>query len=307
MKKIVIISSILFLLFGSMSIAQATLITQKVSDNVYALVGEMGDRSSNNLGNNSTHGFIVTNEGVILMDSGGSYLGAQQIHQAIQKITDKPVKVVINTGGQDHRWMGNEYFHKLGAKIISSSKTHQDQIARTDFHMSKLDKLIGKSLNGTHPFYSTDTFDSTKIVDFGGVHLELYYFGPAHTIGDIVVWLPRQKIIFAGDIVFNDRMLGIGPAKNFQSWMNTFEKMASLKPEHIIPGHGNPSDLATAMHNTYDYLALLKKEVGKILENDGSMVDIEKIDQSEFGYLKNYDAFFGKNAQWVFEQMEFDF
>ncbi|RUA06340.1 MAG: MBL fold metallo-hydrolase [Gammaproteobacteria bacterium] len=298
---------ILLLLLGGMTTAQAALKIQKVSDNVYALIGEMTDRSQENLGNNSTHGFIVTKDGVILVDSGGSYLGAQQIHQMIQKITDKPIKIVINTGGQDHRWLGNEYFHKLGAKIISSSKTHEDQIARADFHMSKLKRLIGKALDGTHPFYSTDTFDANKTLDFGGIHLELYYFGGAHTVGDIMVWMPSTKTMFTGDIVFNDRILGIGPAKNFQSWMHIFEKMASFKPKHIVPGHGNPSDLATAKHNTYDYLAFLKKEVGKILENDGSMVDISKIDQSKFSYLKNYEAFTGKNSQWVFEQMEFDF
>lgn len=69
----------------------------KIDDNVYALVGELSQRSKDNLANNSTHGVIVTDDGVILIDSGGSYLGAQQIHKLIQTITDKPIKVVINT------------------------------------------------------------------------------------------------------------------------------------------------------------------------------------------------------------------
>jgi glyoxylase-like metal-dependent hydrolase (beta-lactamase superfamily II) len=78
--------------------------------------------------------------------------------------------------------------------------------------------------------------DKKMNLDLGGVHLELYHFGAAHTAGDIVIWMPSIRVMFTGDIVFNDRMLGIGPAKDFQSWMNVFEKMASFKPKYIIPG-----------------------------------------------------------------------
>jgi glyoxylase-like metal-dependent hydrolase (beta-lactamase superfamily II) len=119
--------------------------------------------------------------------------------------------------------------------------------------------------------------------------------------------MPSKAIIFSGDIVFNDRMLGIGPAQNFQSWINVFEKMASFKPKHIIPGHGKASDLATATKNTYDYLLFLKAEIAKVLDDDGDMLKATKIDQSKFDYLKNHKSIAGKNAQWVFEQMEFDY
>ena len=76
---------ILLLGLTNLANAQAPLVVQKVSDSVYALVGETKQRSADNLGNNSTHGVIITNDGVILIDSGASFLGAQQIHQAIKK------------------------------------------------------------------------------------------------------------------------------------------------------------------------------------------------------------------------------
>jgi glyoxylase-like metal-dependent hydrolase (beta-lactamase superfamily II) len=69
---------------------------------------------------------------VVLIDSGASYLGAKEIHKTIRKLTNKPIKIVINTGGQDHRWLGNDYFKKLGARIISSSKAKIDQQIRAD-------------------------------------------------------------------------------------------------------------------------------------------------------------------------------
>ena len=74
-----------------------------------------------------------------------------------------------------------------------------------------------------------------------------------------------------------------------------------------MPGHGRVSDLATATKNTHDYLVFLKTEISKILDNDGDMLEASKIDQSEFYFLSGYEAIAGKNAQWVFEKMEFDY
>ena len=300
-------TTIFLMLIISAISAQAELNVQKITNNVYALEGETTQRSATNFGNNSTHGVIVTNKGVILIDSGASYLGAKQLHKTIQTITNQPIKIVINSGGQDHRWLGNDYFQQLGARIISSAKTHQDQKVRTDYHLNRLGGLIHESLDGTVAFYSTETFDEKMNLSLGGVNLELYHFGAAHTVGDIVIWMPSAKTMFTGDVVFNDRMLGVGPARNLQSWINVFDKMAEFKPQHIVPGHGRASDLATATKNTQQYLKFLIKKIGNILENDGDMLEASKIDQSEFYFLSGHQNIAGRNAQWVFEKMEFDY
>ena len=303
MKRVIL----LLIFLANIVVAQSSLEVQKVSENVYALVGETTQRSPTNFGNNSTHGVIITDEGVVLIDSGASYLGAKEIHEVIQTITDKPVKIVINTGGQDHRWLGNDYFAKLGARVIASRKTKQDQKVRADYHLNRLGMLLKESLDGTEPVFATETFDKKMKLELGGINLELYHFGAGHTVGDIVIWMPSSKTMFAGDVVFNDRMRGIGPARDAQSWIDVFEKMASFKPDHIVPGHGRVSDLATATKNTHDYLVFLKTEISKILDNDGDMLEASKIDQSEFYFLSGYEAIAGKNAQWVFEKMEFDY
>ncbi|CAC9579920.1 MBL-fold metallo-hydrolase superfamily [uncultured Gammaproteobacteria bacterium] len=299
--------AIFLMLIANMAMVQAALNVQKITDNVYALEGETTQRSPSNFGNNSTHGVIITKEGVILIDSGASYLGAKELHETIQTITNQPIKIIINTGGQDHRWLGNDYFQQLGARIIASSKTKQDQKVRADYHLNRLGGLIKESLEGTEPFFATETFDEKMNLTLGDVNLELYHFGAAHTVGDIVVWMPSAKTMFTGDVVFNDRMLGIGPAKNVQSWIDAFEKMAEFKPEHIVPGHGKASDLATATKNTQQYLQFLIDKISKILDNDGDMLQASKIDQSNFHFLTGHKDIAGKNAQWVFEQMEFDY
>ncbi len=279
---------------------------EKINDYVYALVGETKQRSTQNLGNNSTHGVVITKTGVIVIDSGASYLGARQIHQAIQTLTDKPITTVINTGGQDHRWLGNDYFKTLGANIIASEKTRNDQIARTDYHLNRLGNLIGDSLKGTKPVYANTTFKQRKMLNISGVHLELYHFGGAHTLGDIFVWMPQEKIMFSGDIVFVQRALGTGPAKNIKSWIKVFEKMASFKPKHIIPGHGHTTNLVEATKDTYDYLVFLRDEVRKVIEEDGDIMQATDINQDAFKYLKNFEGIARKNAQNAFVQLEFE-
>ena len=294
------------ILMISTTIAQAELVIQKISDQIYALVGETTQRSPTNFGNNSTHGVIITNEGVVLVDSGASYLGAQEIHRAIQTLTDQPIKIVINSGGQDHRWLGNDYFLKLGARIIASDKTRQDQQARVDYHLDRLGGLIKQSLDGTVPVFAKQTFDESLKLNLGGVNLELYHFGPAHTVGDIVLWLPSEQVMFTGDVVFNDRMLGVGPARNIRSWIEVFDKMATFKPKYIVPGHGKVSDLPTATKNTQAYLKFLEAEIAKVLDNDGDMIDASRIDQSKFHFLSGHESIAARNAQWVYEQFEFD-
>jgi glyoxylase-like metal-dependent hydrolase (beta-lactamase superfamily II) len=77
--------------------------TVKVTDGIYALVGEKKQRSPTNFANNTTFGLIVTKKGTVLVDPGGSWKGAKALHAAIRNVTDQPVRYVINMGGQDHR------------------------------------------------------------------------------------------------------------------------------------------------------------------------------------------------------------
>lgn len=89
----------LLALASSHSWAGGNLKLQKVTENVYAIVGELGNRTAGNLGNNATFGFVITTEGVVLIDSGGTYQGAEEIGLLVKKVTDRPIVTVINTGG----------------------------------------------------------------------------------------------------------------------------------------------------------------------------------------------------------------
>lgn len=297
-----------FLLFllSLPALSEYQLDVQKVSENVYALVGELDQRSAENLANNSTHGVIVSDEGVILIDSGGSYQGARQIHNIIKGITEKPVKLVINSGGQDHRWLGNGYFKEQGAHILTSASALEDQRARADQQIAGLENLIGDALTGTVPVYADEVFESEKRIQVGNIELQVNHAGAAHTVGDSFIWLPEQKIMFTGDIVFVERALGTGPAKNVKSWIGVFEDMASFQPDVIIPGHGHVTDLETATRDTHDYLRFLYAEISRMLEDGVDLGDAVNLDQSRFDYLEVFDQISRKNAQNLYQQLEFD-
>jgi glyoxylase-like metal-dependent hydrolase (beta-lactamase superfamily II) len=299
----------LAMLLAMVSTPANALDTVKVADNVYALVGELGQRSPTNLGNNATFGLIVTSDGAVLIDAGATMRGAAVIEAAIAKITDRKVIVVINTGGQDHRWLANSFWVAKGARLIASKAAVDDQKARIDMQWMGLEQLVGKDgLAGTVARYADETFETARDVTIGGVKISLRHAGRAHTPGDLFVWLPDQEIVFAGDIVFHDRMLGILPAPLSTSadWIKAYDAMAALQPKIVVPGHGRPAGLEQSMADTRDYLAALRDGVKGVLDRKGDMTAAAKIDQSRFSRLTGADQLAGRNAQAVFAEMEFD-
>lgn len=294
------------LLFNSPVIADE-LELQKVVDDVYVIVGSLGNRTPGNLGNNATFGFIVTSSGVVVIDPGGTYKGAQKLHELIKTVTDKAVVTVINTGGQDHRWLGNSYFRDLGAEIIANKRAVKDHAARQQDQFFMLGNLVGvEGLEGTVPVYANTTFDKAMQLVIGGTTLELHHEGQAHTPGDSFVWLPQQQVMFTGDIVYTERMLGILDHSNSKTWLEAFRRMSSYKPGYIVPGHGHPTSLGKATADTYEYLIFLRKAVAEFMEAGGDISDIRQIDQSSYRYLLNYETLSGRNAQSVYSELEWE-
>ena len=296
----------LAILFLPTAVLADVLEIQPVTDDVWAIVGPLEQRSETNLANNATFGLVVTPEGAVLMDPGGSWQGASMLHAAIRTVTDQPVKYVIDTGGQDHRWLGNGYWQAQGATVIASEAAVEDHRARADDHMIALAQFLGAGLDGTDPAYADVTFQADYTLEFGGFSFEIMHRGAAHTPGDSFVWLGERYVMFTGDIVYVDRLLGNGPARDTDSWIAVFEAMAAYEPAHIVPGHGRATDLATATRDTHDYLVNLRTRIGAMIEDGGNIMDAPKIDQSAWAYLAQFEALAGRNAQATYEEMEWE-
>ena len=281
---------------------------KQVTDNVYALVGEIDQRSAENQGLNNTTGFIVTADGVVLVGSGATEASAKMLETAVKTITEKPIIDVINIGVQDHHWMGNSYFLAQKIPVEALDRTVESQKQQEQGNRMRLSNGIGGKPEDLKVEYASETFaGDEKTLTIGGVEMSLRYLGDAHFPGDAVLWLPKEKVVFTGDTVFNDRMLGVLPdITKLKDWQATFKKMAELKPEHVIPGHGNPSDLATAQKNTGDYLNWLVTEVGKSLddmEDLGDVVTRLSADDT-FSFLQLSKDLHGRNIHQAYLQLE---
>lgn len=278
-----------------------------VVPNVHALVGELGQRSPSNLGNNSTHGFVVTSEGIVIIDPGATAKGAALIEARVRAVSDRPIIAVINTGGQDHRWLGNGYFKARGARIIASQGAVADQRQRFDLQWMALKMLVGESgLEGTLPYHAETAIADRSTLRFGDTTFHLIPSGGAHTPGDLIVWLPQQRIAFSGDVVYTDRLLGVLPVSNTKRWLAAFDLLEGLSPTIVVPGHGRPADLVTARQQTKDYLAHIRGLARRALDNGEAIDAALKGDQSMFSALTGFDQLARPNLQQTYIEMEFD-
>src|SRR3569623_682862 len=166
---------------------------ERVVDNVYALIGPLGQRSADNDGLNANFGFVVTPEGVILIDTGASRLGAERIAATISEVSDKPVRWVINTGSQDHRWLGNAFFAEKGAKVIALPRTAATQAEFATHHMASMKRFLGARMQGTRPLPAPNTLaGNSATLELGSETLVLAYTDAQYP-SDAWIWLQMRR------------------------------------------------------------------------------------------------------------------
>jgi len=279
---------------------------ERVTDTVYAIVGPLGQRSVENDGLNANFGFIITPKGVILIDSGASWLGAEKLETVIRKVTDKPVRWVINTGSQDHRWLGNDFFVGKGAEVIALSRTAATQAEYATQHMQGLTRFLGERIKGTNPLPAPKTLAAgSATLELGGETLMLAYTD-AHFPGDAWVWLPKRRVMFSGDLVYVDRILGVLPWSSVKNGRKAFRALAALQPMRIVPGHGRVCNLAQAQRETGDYYDFLADKVGaaaKDMEPMDATLD-RYADLPAFKHLENYEGLHRANMNRAFTEFE---
>lgn len=277
-----------------------------VTDGVYAYVGETGPRSYDNEGLNATIGMIDTPAGVVLIDSGATFQSARKIHEAVRQVTPRPVRWVINTGGQDHRWLGNAYFIAQGAEVIAHASARADMQARAGDHIAALGAALKGRAEGTVPALPTRLVEGRDTaLELGGITLALRHRGGGHTPGDMMVWLPGEKVLFSGDIVYVERMLSVIPVSNTQAWLASFKVIEDLQPQYIVPGHGAVSTLTTARADTADYLVALRAHMKKAVD-DGVDVSaaVKSFDAAPFMRLRNAADLMPGNGSRTYLELE---
>ena len=273
-----------------LAVAAAEVRFEPVADGVYAAIGETGPRTPANGGLNANIGLVVTPAGAVLIDAGPSASVAREIAAAVARVTPQPVRWVIDTGEQDHRWLGNGWFQAQGAEIIAHAEARADMVDRGNDELQALRTEVGAAaMQGTTPVLPTRWIAGGDArLELGGVDFEFRHRGGAHTPGDMLVWLPQRGVLFSGDVVFVDRMLGVLPVSRTRHWLDTFAVIERLRPAVIVPGHGRVTDLATAKADTQAVLLALRAQMQKAVDDGVDLAAaVKSFDATPFLRLRN--------------------
>ena len=276
----------------------------RVNEVVYSAIGAPAAPTKENRGHNNNLSFVMTSDGVVVINGGDNALLAEGLHRQIRRLTDQPVRYVINENGQGHAFLGNAYWARQGATILA----HRDAIHEIEQHggrsLASMRERMGELAAGTEVVLPDVAVEDFYLLELGGERIELRRFGDAHSLGDLSVWLPAHGVLIAGDIAFHERLLGIFPDSDVEAWIESFDRLAELQPTVVIPGHGGPTDVATIRRYTQAYLQFLSAEIEAILDDDGDLSDAYAIDQSAYAHLHTFDEMAQKNAGRLYRQME---
>ena len=188
-------------------------------------------------------GFVATSAGVVVINSGPSYRVAQMLHRAIQRVSSYPVRYVVNTGADPANWLGNNYFKSLGVPLLAHEEARKLMDVRGADQLKAMQALLREKAFGTELALPRGFSRDTEEIRFSDSTLQLSYFGPAQSAGDIAVWLPGQKIAFTGAIMQSDALPELTADSHLTSWITAYDSLASLRPRQIIPGRGRLGDL----------------------------------------------------------------
>ncbi|TVP88601.1 MAG: MBL fold metallo-hydrolase [Thioalkalivibrio sp.] len=280
---------------------------QEVSEGVWSAIGATQPHTYENSGHNNNLSFVITDDGVVVVNAGDNYLLAKSLHDEIRKVTDQPVRYVVLENGQGHAMLGMNYWQDQGVPVIAHVDAAREIEENGPALLARLqqrsrDKAFRTRL-GTPDRVFTDRLD----LEMGDETIEVLYLGPAHSPGDIVVWMPERKVVISGDVAFHERMLPVFEDTDTAGWIETWDRFMDLGAEIIIPGHGGPVEgYETVTRYTRDYLVYMREEVQKILDAGGGLNDAYEIDQSAYAHLDTFHELARRNAALIFQQMEFE-
>jgi len=277
----------------------------QVSDRVFALIGDMAIPNEQNDGFICNSVFIITDKGVIVVDPGGTRQIGEMLIQQIRTKTSKPITHVFNTHHHADHWMGNHAFMNLEPQPIIIG--HQIMLDTAKDIGERWLKIISNLTNnknaGTELHFPNRVVEGNEIMQIGGVKIQLFHPKHAHTKGDIVLYLPDDKILLPGDVLFYLRTPGFQDASPLGNLASLVE-LNQLDFDKVIPGHGPVTD-KSGMEYMINYVKLLHKEVEKYFNEDLSDFEMkDKLDVGDYRTMSGFKDRFGINVNRMYLEVE---
>jgi len=274
--------------FAVCAAEEPAMVARQVSPSAWYVEGvsALGSPANQNFISNAA--FVVTPAGVVVIDALGSPALAQRLVAQIAKITPQPITHVIVTHYHADHVYGLQTFRALGARLVA----HRAALAYLNSETARLRLQVSREelapwVNANTRLVDADEWlDGPQVLTVGGVRFEIKPVGPAHTPEDLVVYLPGEKVLFAGDLVFRSRIPYVGQADS-RHWITALDSLLTFNTQVIVPGHGALSSEARKdMQLTRDYLTYLRATMGQAAKNLEPFEDAYKsTDWSQFEHL----------------------
>lgn len=280
---------------------------RQVSAHAWAWIGPYEGPTKANKGFRMNLGFVVGKDAVAVIDSGYSAEMAESMLRQIRKLTQLPVRYVINTNSQPHRFLGNESFRKAGARILAGREAAERMSRDGAMYAATAATVLGTPGQPLPAAPDQLLGENEKVVlDLGGsVILVVRHVGAAHTKGSLIVEVAPDRTVFAGDVLYGGRLLAILPDSSIQGWIAAYEKLRGVNAAVFVPGHGQTGSLADFDQPTLAYLGQIKKYMDAAVKK-GDDIETAKagFDASAWKSLSNFKELNGRNAYQAYQESE---
>ncbi|MBA3592109.1 MAG: MBL fold metallo-hydrolase [Methylibium sp.] len=242
----------------------------RVAPDVWFVQGEAALGTAGNRNFISNAGFVVTDDGVVVIDALGAPTLANELIAEIRRVTAQPIRHVIVTHYHADHIYGLQAFKAAGASVVAHAAgreylTSDTAHRRLEAGRQDMFPWIDETTRLVPADRWLDT-DSTRL-QVGSTEFQIHRVGPAHTAEDLVIHVPAADVLFAGDLVFRGRIPFVGQADS-RRWIESLNRLIALEPRIMIPGHGPAAtEPAVDLALTRDYLLYLRSSMGEAARN----------------------------------------
>ncbi|WP_164078366.1 MBL fold metallo-hydrolase [Alteromonas facilis] len=254
---------------------ELTLSAVSVQDNVYSIISpHYGRPTEDNWGWNSNSHFVVTNDGVLVVDTGSSSIIGKAIIEAVKSVTDKPIRWVVNSHSHADHWLGNQAFAALGAEIISTPTSLATMKIDGEMDVKAFSRMTNGKTGSPKLTYPTHFIPRNQSRMFGEVEVQFLLSGDGHSPGDLLLWLPQQAIVIGGDNMNSQWLPIMTPRGDVPHLIKTLEHVASLEPKYVLTGHGDITNLDSIVRDI-QFLTRAWDSIVSAVKRKESLTDIQ--------------------------------
>jgi len=279
---------------------------EKISDNVYAWIGPLEGPTKENNGYRMNLVFVIGKSAVAVIDTGYTPMMAREMISHIRKITSLPIKYAVNANSQPHRYMGNDVFREAGAQIIAHQQSAKRMERMGSNFVTAIENILKPPQGSVKIPKQPDLLISDRhTLDLGEITVELIHVGPAHTSAQLIAKVDSNKLIYASDLLYAERLPAVLQDSNVGNWIAAYDNLKIYSGYTFVPGHGHPGPLSNFDFPTRSYLTLLFDHMTKMVEEGVDVQDaITGLDQSKYSKLANFKELAGRNASWAYLERE---